>query len=111
MKLCVLLLLLSLHVFTLGFRLQLNEFNILNVDIKEVCELKKAGASYLDPNNNIISESSRTHEEYSNEWTVKIVTNSNVEEIAERNGFINQGLVHTLKINYRFYVYCSYYTE
>ena len=83
----MLLVFLSLHVLALSFTVE--EFNIHNVNINEVCEIKKSGASY----HNMISDASRTHEEYSNEWTVKIIPDSSVEEIAERNGFINLGLV------------------
>ena len=88
MKASLLLLLLSLQALVLvwGSKELIQIQDIPTIDFGKVCEYASES---------LTNEASMlTHEEYSIEWSVSIIDSEiNVDTIARRNGFTNEGLV------------------
>ena len=88
MKASFLLLLLSLQALVLvwGSKELIQIQDIPTTDFGKVCEYASESLTH--------EGSMLTHEEYSIEWSVSIIDSEiNVDTIARRNGFTNEGLV------------------
>ena len=67
--------------------------SIDNVATSEICRFVAAGSLQMQEVKNN-KETFREHEEYINEWVINIIEGSDVaDEIAEKHGFLNVGLV------------------